>query len=347
MAVSELSADHPVHYELSEIIKAGQRSAGLIRQLLAFSRKQIISPVNVDLNRAVSDQLKMLARLIGEDIRITFSPGHGLWPIRMDPSQFDQIMVNLAVNSRDAIAGVGEISIVTANTSSEQDPDLHQPYVLSGDYVLLSFSDTGCGMDEKTLEHIFEPFFTTKAADKGTGLGLSTVYGIVKQNMGYIHIFSTPKSGTRVNIYFPRMERVDAAPEEKLPAAFDAGTETVLIVEDQPQILKLTRKILERYGYQVLSAGKPAEAINICETFKDDIHLLLTDVIMPEMNGRELYENIASVRPDIRVLFMSGHTENAIVERGILHEGFTFIQKPFSIRVLGIKVREALEKQRI
>lgn len=344
LAISEISTDHPIHYELSEIIKAGQRSAGMIRQLLAFSRKQIISPKEVDLNRAVADQLKMLRRLVGEDIRMEFLPGHGLWSIRIDPSQLDQIVVNLAANSRDAISGAGKISVATANTSPDRDPGLRESYVLPGEYVMLAFTDTGGGMDEKTLEHIFEPFFSTKEVGKGAGMGLATVYGIVKQNQGYIQVYSTPGSGTTVKIYFPKVESTDQTDDEKILAESISGTETVLIVEDQPQILKLVQKILERYGYDVLSAGTPAEALETCKTYQKDIHLLLSDVIMPDMNGHDLYEKISAIRPDIRVLFMSGHTEDAIVERGILHEAYAFIQKPFSVKILAGKVRDVLKR---
>jgi PAS domain S-box-containing protein len=345
MAISEISPEHPIHYELSEIIKAGQRSAGLIRQLLAFSRKQIVDPREVDLNRAVAEQFKMLGRLVGEDIRMEFHPGHELWPIRIDPSQLDQIMVNLAANSRDAISGIGKISVATANTSADRDPGLQQPYVSPGEYVMLAFSDTGCGMDEKTLEHIFEPFFSTKEVGKGTGLGLSTIYGIVKQNKGYIQVYSTPKEGATVKIYFPKVETAGQTVDEKMPAESVSGTETVLIVEDQPQLLKLARKILEHYGYHVLTAGSPSDALEICKTYQGDIHLLLTDVIMPDMNGKDLHLKVADIRPDIGTLFMSGYPESAITERGILKEGFAFIQKPFSVKILARKVREVLEQK--
>lgn len=343
MSMSGLNPVDPLYQDLQQVINACDRSTAMIRQLLAFSRKQIVSPQTIQLNDAVTEHLKMMARLIGEDVSIEFFPAKDLRPIRIDPSQIDQIIVNLAVNSRDAISGVGAITIETANVVLDENYRQNHPYVIPGDYVMLAFTDTGAGMNAETMERIFEPFFTTKAKGQGTGLGLSTVYGIVKQNNGTIHVYSEPGRGTTFKIYFPKFAGdVEARPEKPKVDSLK-GTETILVVEDQEQLLKLTQKILMRYGYKVLIAQTPGEACLICEKYTDPIHLLLTDVIMPGMNGKELKDRIIKLKPGIKSMFMSGYTENAIVLNEILHQGVHFIQKPFETKALIHKVREALD----
>ncbi len=332
----------PVCRDFQEIQKAAQRSADLTRQLLAFSRKQIVLPRVIDLNAAIDCQRQMLGRLVGEEIELRFVPAADLWKIRIDPSQVDQILANLAVNARDAIAGVGMITIETANIALDE-TSCRIMNMNPGEYVMIAFSDTGCGMDAATLERIFEPFFTTKEEGKGTGLGLSTVYGIVRQHLGGIPVYSHPGLGTTFKIYFPRcLDEAEKTGEEQLAPA-PAGTETVFLVEDEEQILALAREILERYGFTVLEARTPGEACLLAEKHPGVIHLLLTDVVMPGMNGRELYERIVRIKPGIRVLFMSGYTADIIAHRGVVDEGIEFIQKPFSVSALAAKVRAVLD----
>ncbi|MBE0569296.1 MAG: response regulator [Deltaproteobacteria bacterium] len=343
IAMNRLEPGSPVVSSLEEITKAGRRSASLVEQLLAFSRKQIVSPKIVRLDEAVAEQLNMLRRMIGEDIRIEFRPGRDLWNIQIDPSQVTQVLANLAVNARDAIAGVGTITIETANATVDEAYRLRHRYARPGEYAMLAFSDTGAGMDEGTLRQIFEPFFTTKALGKGTGLGLSTVYGIVKQNDGFINAYSEPGKGSVFRIYFPRVPADAEKPVEVSRETLPRGTETILLVEDERQILSLATRILEIQGYRVLPSGSPVEACLLAERHVGKIHLLLTDVIMPGMNGRELQRRIERSKTGIRTLFMSGYTEDAVVNRGILDKGVSFVPKPFTVRQLAEKVRSVLD----
>jgi PAS domain S-box-containing protein len=340
---SRLDPQEPLYQELLEIEKAARRSAELTQQLLAFSRKQIIEPKILSLNEAVENQKKMLERLIGEDIKVDFMPGEDLWNIQIDPSQIDQILTNLAVNARDAIGGVGSVTIETANTTLEEKYKFKDVNVTPGDYVMLAFTDSGSGMDEDTLEQIFEPFFTTKPKGQGVGLGLATVYGIVKQNNGFIHVYSEKGMGTTLKIYFPRV-RGDALPlQEKPHEPFTSKAETILVVEDEEQVLDLVKAILEQYDYTVLTSRTPMEACQLVETYEGDIALLLTDVVMPEMNGQRLGARIKKLKPNAKVLFMSGYTANVIAHRGVLEDGVNFIAKPFTAQALARKVREVLE----
>ena len=334
----------PIHTALKEIQKAAYRSADVTRQLLAFARKQTISPRVLDFNKILENMLKMLRRLIGEDIDLVWLPEPDLWPVKVDPSQLDQILVNLCVNARDAIAGVGKIIIETRNASFDPAYCEDHPDCVPGDYILLAVSDDGCGMDKQTLNKIFEPFFTTKDVDKGTGLGLATVYGIIKQNNGFINVYSEPNSGTTFKIYLPRHE-IAATPRWNMAASVtdELGSETILLVEDELPILEMTAIMLERLGYTVLTAQRPGEAIQMAREHAGEIHLLMTDVVMPEMNGRDLARNLLSLYPNIKRLFMSGYTANVIAHHGILDEGVNFIQKPFSMENLGAKVRDALD----
>ena len=338
-----LSPTDPLYSDIKEIGTAAQRSADLVRQLLAFARKQTIAPTVLDLNKLISQCEKMLRRLIGEDIELKFIPAADLGKVKLDPAQLDQILANLAVNSRDAISGVGAITIETVNVVLDRAYcNLHAGFV-PGEYAQLTFSDSGCGMDKETLEKIFDPFYTTKDEGKGTGLGLSTIYGIIKQNNGFINAYSEPGQGTVFKIYLPRTEgetKEAAAPVDDRPLT---GTETILVVEDEEQILRLCRKVLESQGYKVIAAEKPGEAIVLCEKHQGEIDMLLTDVVMPSMNGMELKERIETLKPGIRVLYMSGYTTEVILHRGVLSEGARFIQKPFSTTELCRKVRDVLD----
>ena len=345
MALMKTQPGHVLCAHLEEICKAAERSANLTRQLLAFARKQTIAPTVLDLNETVAGALKMLQRLIGEDIDLAWMPGADLPPVRLDPSQIDQILANLCVNARDAIAGVGKITIETGNITLDPEYCAHHVGFVSGEYVSLSVSDTGCGMDKDTLAHIFEPFFTTKGVGEGTGLGLSTVYGIVKQNYGFINAYSEPGLGTTFTIYLPR-HVVGAAGQTRTEGPTSPlvrGQETILLVEDELAILGVATTMLTNQGYSVLAASTPGEAIRLAREHPGEIHLLLTDVVMPEMNGRDLAKNLLSLYPNLKRLFMSGYTADVIAHRGVLDEGVQFIQKPFSVSALTAKIREVLE----
>lgn len=346
LALNRIGPDEAVHHHLIEILKAARRSADFTRQLLAFARKQTVSPKVLDLNDTISGMLKMLQKLIGEDIDLIWNPGHELWKVRMDPSQVDQILANLAANARDAILGVGSVSIRTENVSvtSSRLPD--RPGLTAGDYVLLTVRDTGEGMDGNTLEHLFEPFFTTKEFGRGTGLGLATVYGIIKQNAGFIYVESKPVQGAVFRIYLPRFasERVETI-ENQAEETPKGGSETILLVEDDESMLDLSKTLLENLGYRVFAAKDPREAIHLFESCPGEISLLLTDVVMPAMNGRELAEKITALRPDLQTLFMSGYTAEVIAKNGVLDKGMHFIHKPFRINELAIKIREVLQKK--
>jgi len=332
--------------DLTEIRKAAERSSELTRQLLAFARKQTVAPKVLDMNETVSSMLNMLNRLIGEDIDLHWQPAADLWQVKMDPSQIDQILVNLCVNARDAISGVGKITIETANIELDAEYCAAHAGFIPGEYVCIVVSDNGCGMSKETLSHLFEPFFTTKVVGKGTGLGLATVYGVIKQNNGFINTYSEPGHGTTFTIYLSR--NVDKTRQECSEAPVMAalrGHETILLAEDEPAILELTTTMLEMQGYVVLSAGTPGEALRLAREHKGDIHLLMTDVVMPEMNGRDLARNLLSLYPDIRRLFMSGYTANVIAHHGVLDKGVYFIQKPFTLKAMADKVREVLDSE--
>ncbi|NTV53896.1 MAG: PAS domain S-box protein [Syntrophaceae bacterium] len=345
LALLKLDPAQPVVPHLLEIHGAAERSADLTRQLLAFARKQTIVPKVLDLNESVEGMLRMLQRLIGEDLDLAWMPGMGLWPVAMDPSQLDQIMANLCVNARDAIAGEGRITLETANADFDEGYCSNHAGFVPGKYVQLAVSDNGCGMDEETLRNIFEPFFTTKEMGKGTGLGLATVYGIVKQNNGFINVYSEPGHGTTFRIYLPRHADRDPELKESAREPVAGGHETILLVEDQPEILAMARAMLESLGYSVLAANAPDRALRLAEEHAGEISLLLTDVVMPKMNGRDLATRLQSLCPGLICMFMSGYTSDVIAHRGILEKGVHFIQKPFSVQGLAAKVREALEKE--
>jgi PAS domain S-box-containing protein len=329
-----------------EIASAAVRATSLTRQLLAFSRKQMLAPKLLDLNGVVTENLKMLTRVIGEDIDLVMVPAAGLGTVRADAGQVEQVIMNLAVNARDAMPSGGKLTIETSNVSLDEEYARFHAPLRPGNYVMLAISDTGAGMDSETQSHIFEPFFTTKGP-KGTGLGLSTVYGIVKQSGGYIWVYSETGKGTTFKIYFPRVaETVESPAHVATPAesaAPEPGTETILLVEDESNLRYLARQFLEKQGYRVIEAADGAVAMQIAVAHEGVIHLLLTDVIMPGMNGRELALRISEIRPNVKVLYMSGYTENVIGRNGTLDAGVRLLQKPFTLRDLKSKVREALD----
>lgn len=343
MAFDRVVSDDPLHADLTEIMDAAKRSKELTRQLLAFARRQSIAPKVLDINDTVQSMTNMLLPIIGEDIDFVWSPGDKIWPIQIDPSQIDQILANLCVNARDAISGVGKIIIETANTELDEDYcSLHQGFV-PGEFVKLTVSDDGAGMDASILNNIFEPFFTTKAIGHGTGLGLATVYGIVKQNKGFINVYSEPGHGSSFRIYLPRANVSSTATVPQPPSApLEGNNETVLIVEDNAAILKLTQRMLKRLGYRVLGANSPQKAIAMARNHPEPIDLLLTDVIMPESNGRDLALRMEGICPRIKVLYMSGYTSNIIVNRGVLDEDVVLLQKPFSKNELASKIKDVL-----
>jgi PAS domain S-box-containing protein len=345
MALNRVDPTSPVHEALSEIHNAAQRSAEITRQLLAFARQQTIHPRALSINAAVDGIRTMLGRLIGEDIDLRWQPGSDPWPVWMDPGQVDQLLINLCVNAREAITGVGAITIATSKVRLDPAAGTAPPGCLAGDYVLLSVQDTGSGMDRATSERIFEPFFTTKELGKGTGLGLAIVYGIVTQNRGCIQVDSAPGAGTTFRIYLPRYPGdIGPAAEEQPRAAPSRRGETVLVVEDDPFVRKLTRQMLEELGYTALEAANPAEGLALAERHGHTVRVLLTDVILPEMNGRDLAARVAQRCPDVRTVFMSGYAAGIVSERGVLEPGLSFVQKPFSVRDLAEALARALER---
>jgi PAS domain S-box-containing protein len=343
--LDRLGPDPALRGPAQEIAGASQRASSLTRQLLAFSRKQMLAPKVLDLNGVVTENLKMLTRVIGEDIDLVMVPAPALGAVRADAGQIDQVIMNLAVNARDAMPSGGKLTIETSNVSLDEEYARFHAPLRPGDYVMLAISDTGLGMDSETQSHIFEPFFTTKGP-KGTGLGLSTVYGIVKQSGGYIWVNSEPGKGTSFKIYLPRIaERAEPAQvvAANESAFTEPGTETILLAEDEANLRYLARQFLEKQGYKVIEAADGAVAMQIAVAHEGVIHLLLTDVIMPGMNGRELAQRISEIRPQTKVLYMSGYTENVIGHNGTLDAGVRLLQKPFTLRDLKSKVREVLD----
>lgn len=348
LALMKAEKDQPLAKHLEQIHLAAKKSAELTRQLLTFARKQAISPKTLDLNITVSGMLKMLQRLIGEHIQLSWNPASSLWPVRVDPSQVDQILANLCVNARDAIVDNGKITISTQNKSFDEAYIQTLPYEQQpGDYVQLTVSDDGRGMDKDVQNHIFEPFYTTKEAGAGTGLGLATVYGAVKQNQGFITFNSETGQGTTINIFLPRERSAVEALQQPASECLSGGSETILLVEDDQMLLQLGSNMLEECGYRVLTAESPAIALSLAEKTSEPIHLLISDLIMPGMNGRDLAANLTPSHPSIKVLFMSGYSAEIISKDGTLEEGIHFLQKPVSIDALAKKVRELLDEKRI
>ncbi len=343
LALDGLTPGDPLYADLLEIRAAAERSADLTRQLLAFARRQTVAPRVLDLNTTVTGLLNMLRRLIGEGIDLVFVPGDDVGAVRIDPSQVDQILVNLCVNARDAIRDTGRITIATGARMADEAFCAAHPGASPGAYVTLTVRDTGCGMDADTRAHLFEPFFTTKPAGLGTGLGLATVYGIVQQNLGFITVDSDVGRGSAFTIHLPPHVGKASAASAADAAPAEPGHETILLVEDEPAILQMTATMLRRQGYRVLPAGTPGEAMRIAREHDSEIHLLVTDVIMPEMNGRDLAAGLLPLYPNLKRLFMSGYTADVIAHHGVLEPGIHFIQKPFSVRDLAARVRAALD----
>ena len=341
LADANLAPDTRASFE--EIRRAAVDSAALTRQLLAFARQQTIAPRRIDLNETVGRSIQMLRRLIGENVGLAWTPAKTVPPVQADPAQIDQILVNLCVNARDAIAGSGRIDIDTGAATLDADFCAKHPGAVPGEYVRISVRDTGCGMDAETLAHAFEPFYTTKPTGAGTGLGLSTVYGIVKQNAGYIDVASKPGHGTSIHIYLPRSEApAPAAPIPAVPVPAAASAQTVLLVEDEPAILAVAAQMLSHLGYIVRAAHTPAEAIRVAKEHPGPIHLLLTDVVMPGLNGRDLAKTLGDLRPGLRTLFMSGYNAEVIARNGILDAQVQFVRKPFTRDELAAKIRDVL-----
>jgi two-component system cell cycle sensor histidine kinase/response regulator CckA len=348
LMLTDVDKDTHLRECIKEIEEAGERAASLTRQLLAFSHKQIIQPKVVDLNELLSNIVKMLGRLLGEDVEILMIPESPLWHVKVDPGQIEQVIMNLVINARDAMPKGGKLTIETANV--DLDSNYFRKHGIkekqSDNYVMLAVSDTGSGMDKETQEHIFEPFFTTKKPGKGTGLGLSTVYGIVKQNNGFVWVYSEPGQGSTFKIYLPKAKGDTVEEEKGLTHVVElGGSETVLIVEDDDSLRNFVRKALPQYGYRVLTAENGEDALRISKEYEGSIDLMVTDMIMPKMSGKETAEWMQSLYPQMQVIYMSGYTDNTIVQKGILAPGLDFIEKPFSSEGLARKVREVLDKR--
>jgi PAS domain S-box-containing protein len=346
LSLLEVKQNNPLWENIQEIQKATERATNLTRQLLAFSRRQILDPKVLDLNSLLRDTEKMLRRMIGEDIELVTRLSDGLGRVKIDPGQFEQVILNLAVNARDAMPSGGKFTIETANVQPDEGYALTHLGLTTGHYARLSVSDTGVGMSREVQEKAFDPFFTTKEKGKGTGLGLSTVHGIVTQSGGKIWIYSEPGRGTTFKIYFPTIEgELDALNVKKEKDSSPRGSETVLLVEDEPSVRDLANRLLKQQGYRVLEAANGEEALRLAQdTDGERIHLLLTDVVLPQMSGKELADQFKSSRPDLKVLYMSGYTDFAVVHQGVLNPGTHFLQKPFSLETLSQKIREALDK---
>jgi CheY-like chemotaxis protein len=343
MGKAELREGTPLWNYLAEIEKAGNRSKQITQQLLGFSRQQIIAPLHLNLNDLIKDLIEPLAQLIGEDIEFSFLPGQDLWTVVVDASQVNQILLNLVVNARDAMPSGGKLTIETGNATVSEEDCRTRTEALPGAFVVVAVSDTGVRMPPEVIARIFEPFFTMKGRDEGTGLGLSVVYGIVKQNGGFVNVYSEPGRGSTFRIYLPRMTGEKAKEELSVAVPIAAGSGTVLLVEDNNLVREMVTSSLESIGYKPLVAVSPAHAIELCSSAEgSQIRIVLTDVVMPGMNGMDLRDRIRELRPEVRVLFMSGYTPNVIVKHGILEPGVHFIQKPFTIGELGKRMEEVL-----
>jgi nitrogen-specific signal transduction histidine kinase len=344
LMLRRLRQGDPLRHNAEEINKAGNRAASLTSQLLAFSRKQVLQPKVLDLNIVVADMDKMLRRLIGEHIELVTILEPQLWSIRADPGQLQQVILNLAVNARDAMPEVGRLTIETSNIELDDENARWHVGVRPGRYVMLAVNDTGFGMDSQTRERVFEPFFTTKEVGKGTGLGLATVYGIVKQSGGYVWVYSEPGRGTTFKVYLPRVDAPAEAVARPRETGTLVGTETILLAEDDETLRPLAKGLLEKLGYRVLDAENAERALALAAAHGGPIHLLVADVVMPGASGRELARRLAQTRPDTKVLYISGYTDDAIVHHGMLEPGLHFLQKPFTPAALARKVRDVLDR---
>jgi len=344
MLLDRIADSSPARHNLEQIQGATDRAATLTRQLLAFSRKQVLQPKVIDLNDVVAGMIKMFARVIGENIELAFLPGSKLASVKADPGQMEQVLLNLVVNARDAMPDGGRLTIETSNVEVDRVSASQHPAMEAGSYVVLVVSDTGCGMDAGTQARIFEPFFTTKGHGKGTGLGLATVYGVVKQSGGFIWVYSEVDRGTTFKIYLPQVTAdVDRLVAEKASSGPTPGTETVLFVEDEESVRELVRDYLGRSGYRVLHAADGIQALETAGAHKGPIHILVTDVVMPRLSGRELVTRLSAARPDLKVLYISGYTDDSIFRHGVLEGGVAFLQKPFNLKDLAQKIREVLD----
>jgi PAS domain S-box-containing protein len=341
----QLEEGSAIKSDVVEIQRAAGRAASLTQQLLAFSRKQILQPRVLDLNSVSRDLEPMLRRLIGDNIQIVTQAGASLGRVKADPGQIEQVLINLSLNARDAMPSGGTLTIETANVELDEAYHGRHAVIAAGPYVLLAVSDTGAGMDEATRSRVFEPFFTTKPVGKGTGLGLSTVYGIVKQSSGYIWVYSEPRLGTTFKIYLPRLEadEISATTAERPEVVPESGSETVLLVEDEPAVRSLARRVLERHGYTVLEARDGMDALRVAEQYRQPIQLLVTDMMMPELSGRDVWTALSAKRSDLRVLYMSGYTNDDMIRRGFLDAGAAFLQKPFTSIDLARAARTVLD----
>jgi CheY-like chemotaxis protein/two-component sensor histidine kinase len=346
LSLLQLKENDPLWGNIQEIEKATERAVHLTRQLLAFSRRQILDLKVLDLNTLLKDLDKMLRRIIGEDIELVILLDGNLGRVKIDPGQIEQVILNLAVNARDAMPSGGKLTIETANVVLDEEYANTHVGVIPGHYVRLSVTDTGLGMSQEVKEKAFEPFFTTKDKGKGTGLGLSTVYGIVRQIGGNVWVYSEPEYGTTFKIYLPRVEEeLDTPHGRDETDSLPRGSETVLLVEDEPLVRDLAHRLLNQQGYNVLEAANGVQALRVAQEHAgENIHLLLTDVVMPQMGGKELADQLKMLRPDVKVLYTSGYTDDAIVHHGVLEPGTNFLQKPFSHKTLSHKVREALDR---
>jgi signal transduction histidine kinase/ActR/RegA family two-component response regulator len=345
LILNNLSAEDPNRQSAEQIMKAGERAATLTRQLLAFSRRQVLQPKILDVNRLIGTLTSMLRRLIGEDVDLQLELREGLGQVNADPGQIEQVLMNLVVNARDAMPRGGTLTIETSNVNLDESYTRTHVTLKPGAYVMIAVSDTGTGMDENTKQHAFEPFFTTKAPGRGTGLGLSTVFGIVRQSGGGVDIYSALGKGTSAKVYLPRIDQPEIVETPERRAKESKGTETILIAEDDEMVRSLVKETLLRQGYDVLDAAGPVEAQKIAETHRGAIHLLITDVVMPKINGRDLAARLSKRRPLMKVLYMSGYTDGAVVNNGILRKEVAFLQKPFTPAGLAQKVRDVLEEK--
>jgi signal transduction histidine kinase len=346
LLLEDLGATDPRRQDADEIHKAADRAAGLTRQLLAFSRQQVLQPTVIEVNKLVGDLEKMLRRLLGEDVELTTRLAPTTGRVKADPGQLEQVIMNLAVNARDAMPTGGKLTLETGNMDLDESYATDHYPARAGPFVMLAVSDTGIGMSEETQAHMFEPFFTTKEKGKGTGLGLATVYGIIKQSGGFIWVYSEVGHGTTFKLYLPRVEELAerAAAPAQARARPARGTETILVVEDEAPVRNVARQVLERHGYTVLEAASAEAALDLATRYSGTIHLLLTDVVMPGLNGRELASRLADLRNDARVIFMSGYTDDAVTRHGVLEPGAAYVQKPFTPDAIARKVREVLDQ---